>query len=125
MFFSCNSFAEIQDKTSICLKELKSDARFSSIARHVALDGQDVTKQKMLTDKTKPDDQQKQAIANWIDARSLCVNLSPTKTSVDLQILFMSVVPELYNGQLTFGEFNNKWHALFKEASRTPDQSAK
>lgn len=125
MFISCNSFAEVQDKTSQCLKGLKSDVRFSSIAGHVTLDGQDVTKSNMLTDKTKPDDQQKQAIADWIDARSLCVNLSPTKISVDLQILFMSVVPDLYNGQLTFGEFNKKWHELFKEASRASGQPAK
>lgn len=125
MFISCNSFAEVQDKTSQCLKGLKGDTKFSSIASHVALDGQDVTKQKMLTDKTKPDDQQKQAIAEWIDARSLCVNLSPTKISVDLQILFMSIVPDLYNGQLTFGEFNKKWRVLFREVSRTPVQPVK
>ena len=125
MFISCHSFAEDQDRTSQCLKGLKSDARFSSIANHVTLDGQDVTKSKMLTDKTKPDDQQKQAIADWIDARSLCVNLSPTKISVDLQILFMSIVPDLYNGQVTFGEFNKKWHTLFIETSRTSEQTSK
>lgn len=125
LFISCNSFAGTQDKTSQCLKGLKSDTRFSSIANHVSLDGQDVTKSKMLTDKTKPDDQQKQAIADWIDARSLCVNLSPTKLSVDLQILFMSIVPDLYNGQVTFGEFNKKWHALFKDASGASEQPAK
>lgn len=117
MFISCQSFAETQDKTLHCLKGLKTDARFSSIANHVALDGQDVTKPQMLTDKTRPDEQQKQAIADWIDARSLCVNLSPNKISIDLQIIFMSIVPDLYNGQLTFGEFNKKWHVLFKEAS--------
>lgn len=117
MFISCQSFAETQDKTLHCLKGLKKDARFSSIANHVALDGQDVTKPQMITDKTRPDEQQKQAIADWIDARSLCVNLSPNKISIDLQIIFMSIVPDLYNGQLTFGEFNKKWHVLFKEAS--------
>ena len=122
-FMSCQSFAGgQQDKTSQCLKGLKKDPRFSSIANHVALDGQDVTKPQMLSDNTKPDDQQKQALADWIDARSLCVNLSPTKVSVDLQILFMSVVPDLYNGQATFGEFNKKWRVLFKENSRLPDE---
>jgi hypothetical protein len=120
MFISCQTFAGTQDKTSQCLKGLKKDARFSSIAGHVALDGQDVTKPKMLSDKTKPNDDQKRAIADWIDARSLCVNLSPTKSSVDLQILFMSIVPDLYNGQATFGEFNNKWHTLYKESSGMP-----
>lgn len=125
MFIPCHSFADVQDKTSQCLKGLKKDARFSSIANHVALDGQDVTKPQLLTDKTKPDEQQKLAIADWIDARSLCVNLSPSKISVDLQILFMSIVPDLYNGQATFGEFNKKWHALFKEASGIPEQTVK
>jgi hypothetical protein len=121
-FMSCQSFAGVPDKTSQCLKGLKKDQRFSSIADHVALDGQGVTKPQMLNDKTKPDDQQRLAIADWIDARSLCVNLSPTKVSVDLQILFMSVVPDLYNGQATFGEFNKKWQVLFKENSRLPDE---
>lgn len=120
MFISGYSFAEAQDKTSQCLKELEKDVRFSSIAGHVVLDGQDVTKPQMLTDKASPDEQQKQAIADWIDARSLCVNLSPNKIQVDLHLLFLSIVPNLYNDQMTFGEFNKKWHALFKEATEAP-----
>lgn len=120
MFISGYSFAEAQDKTAQCLKGLEKDARFSSIASHVVLDGQDVTKPQMLTNKTNPDERQKQAVADWIDARSLCVNLSPTKVWVDLHLLFLSIVPDLYNGQTTFGEFNKKWHALFKEATEAP-----
>lgn len=120
IFISGHSFAEIQDKTSQCLEGLKKDSRFSSIAKHLVLDGQDVTKPKMLTDSKNPDDLQKQAIADWIDARSLCVNLSPTKVSVDLHILFLSIVPDLYNGQATFGEFNKKWRGLFKETTEAP-----
>lgn len=120
MFIPGYSFAEVQDKTSQCLKGLEKDARFSSIASHVALDGQDVTKSQMLADKTSPDERQKQAVADWIDARSLCVNLSPSKVSVDLHLLFLSVVPDLYNGQITFGEFNKKWRALFKETMEAP-----
>ena len=123
MFISGYSFAEAQDKTSQCLKGLEKDARFSSIANHVVLDGQDVTKPQMLTDKTSPDERQKQAIADWIDARSLCVNLSPSKVSVDLHILFLSIVPDLYNSQTTFGEFNKKWRALFKETMEAPVKS--
>lgn len=120
MFISGYSFAGTQDKTSQCLQGLEKDARFSSIANHVALDAQDVTKPQMLSDKTSPDEQQKQAIADWIDARSQCVNLSPSKVPVDLHILFMSIVTDLYNGQITFGEFNKKWRALFKEITEAP-----
>lgn len=120
MFIYGHSFAEDQDKTSQCLKELKKDIRFSLIIGHVVLDGQDVTKPQMLADKTSPDERQKQAIADWIDARSLCVNLSPSKVSVDLHLLFLSIVPDLYNGQIAFGEFNKKWHALFKETMEAP-----
>lgn len=117
IFISGYSFAEVQDKTSQCLKELEkdADARFYPIANHLVLDGQDVTKPQMLTDKTSPDEQQKRAIADWIDARSQCVNLSPSKVLVDLHILFLSIVPDLYNNQITFGEFNKKWRGLFKE----------
>jgi hypothetical protein len=74
----------------------------------------------MLADKARPDERQKQAIANWIDARSICVNLSPSKIAVDLHILFLSIVPNLYNDQMTFGEFNKKWHELFKETTEAP-----
>lgn len=120
MIISSHSFAEAQDKTSQCLKGLGKDARFSSIASHVVLDGQDVTEPQMLTDHVTPDERQKQAVADWIDARSLCVNLSPVKISVDLHLLFLTIVPDLYNGQATFGEFNKKWHALFKEVTEAP-----
>lgn len=115
MFVSGYSFAEAQDKTSQCLADLKRDARFSSIANQVVLDGQDVTDSRMLADKTNPDDQQRQALADWIDARSLCVNIVPTKVWIDLHLLFLTIVPDLYNGQMTFGEFNQKWRTLFKE----------
>lgn len=120
MIISSHSFAEAQDQTSQCLKGLEKDARFSSIASHVVLDGQDVTKPQMLADQTTPDEQQKLAVADWIDARSLCVNREPVKRSVDLHLLFLTIVPDLYNGQTTFGEFNKKWHALFKEVSEAP-----
>lgn len=119
MFTAGHSFAGVEDKTSQCLRELAKDARFSPISNHLALDGQGVTKLQMLTDPTRPDERQKQAIANWIDARSQCVNLSPNKISVDLHILFLSIVPDLYNGQTTFGEFNKKWQALFNETINT------
>jgi hypothetical protein len=32
----------------------------------------------------------------------------------------MSIVPELYNDQITFGEFNKKWQKLFKEVTEAP-----
>lgn len=113
-----HSIAEPQDNIPLCLKKLEKDARLSSIAGHLALDGQDSSPQ-MLTDQAKPDEQQKRAIADWIDARSECVNLNPIKILVDLHLLFLSIVPELYNDQMTFGEFNKKWHTLFKEATGT------
>lgn len=120
MLVSGYSFAEAQNEPLQCLKELEKDSRFTSIARQVALDGQDVTAPRMLSDGTRPDERQKLAIADWIDARSLCVNRSPIKLSVDLHLLFLSIVPDLYNGQATFGEFNKKWHAFFKEVTEAP-----
>lgn len=123
LFISGHSLAETPNETSQCLQKLKKDARFASIADHVVLDGQDATAPMALADKTTPDGRQKAAIADWIDARSLCVNLSPTKIQVDLHLLFLSIVPDLYNDQTTFGEFNRKWHALFKEATEAPVKS--
>lgn len=111
-----HSFAGPQIYSPQCLKKLEKDARLSSIAGHLALDGQDVNS-RMLSDQAKPNEQQKMAIADWIDARSECINQNPVKIQVDLHLLFLSIVPDLYNDQMTFGEFNQKWHALFKEAT--------
>jgi len=105
------SFAGAKDKTSQCLEGLKSDSRFSSIASHLELDGQSAGR--MLTDKTRPDERQKQAITEWIDARSQCINLSPNPVTINLHMAFLSIVADLYNGQATFGEFNRKWQGLF------------
>lgn len=120
IFISGHSFAEAQDKTSQCLEALKNDARFSSIANHVALDGQNTASPQMLADDTRPDTQQQNAMAEWIDARSECVNFSPTQVSVSLHMTFLGTVPDLYNGQITFGEFNRKWHTLFDEITKAP-----
>lgn len=120
VFVSGYSFAGIQDKTSQCLEGLKSDGRFSSIANHLALDGQGAASPQLLADKARPDERQKQAITEWIDARSQCVNLSPNPATINLHMAFLSVVADLYNGQITFGEFNKRWQALFKENTRTP-----
>ncbi len=120
IFISEYSFAGIQDKTSQCLEGLKSDSRFSSIANHLELDGQSAGS--MLTDKARPDERQKQAITEWIDARSQCVNLSPNPVTINLHMAFLSIVSDLYNGQVTFGEFNKKWQGLFRENTKTPDK---
>lgn len=117
LFLSGYTLAGDQDKTLQCLKGLEKDARFAPIKSHLALDGQDVEKPEMQADKSIPNEQQKRAIADWIDARSLCVNLMPRKIFVDQHLVFLSIVPDLYNGQASFGEFNKKWRTLFKEVS--------
>ena len=117
IFISGSSFAGTKDNAFLCLEGLKGDSRFSSIANHVELDGQGAGSK--LNDKTRPDDRQKQVITEWVDARSQCVNLSPNPVTINLHIAFMSLVADLYNGQLTFGEFNKKWQALFKEITKT------
>ena len=117
IFISGYSFAGTKDKTSQCLEGLKSDSRFSSIAKHLELDGQSAGR--MLADKARPDDLQKQAITEWIDARSQCVNLSPNPVAINLHMAFMGLVADLYNGQATFGEFNKKWQGLFRENTKT------
>lgn len=117
IFTSGYSLAETKDKTSQCMEGLKSDSRFSSIAKHLELDGQSTGR--MLADKARPDDLQKQAITEWIDARSQCVNLSPNPVTINLHMAFISLVAGLYNGQTTFGEFNKKWQGLSKEITKT------
>ena len=116
IFISGYSFAGTKDKTSQCLEGLKSDAKFSSIASHLELDGQSTGT--MLADKARPDGLQKGAIADWIDARSACVNLSPSQVAIGLHMAFLSIVTDLYNGQETFGEFNKKWQELFNEVTK-------
>lgn len=120
IFISGYSFAGVQDKTSQCLEGLKNDGRFSSIANHLTLDGQDTTSPPMLADETRPDEQQLSAIAELIDARSECVNFSPNPVTISLHMAFLGIVPDLYNGKLTFGEFNRKWRVLFEENTKSP-----
>lgn len=122
IFFSGSSLADAQVDLTNCLKGLKKDVRFSTIKNHLALDGQDVAKSSMLSDQAKPDEQQKHAIADWIDAKSECVNQTPLKLYVDLHLVFLTIVPDLYNGRTTFGEFNLKWHALYQEVTEAPVQ---
>lgn len=122
IFISGQSFAETKDKTSQCLDGLKSDSRFFSIANHLELDGQSAGS--MLTDKARPDARQKQAITEWIDARSMCVNLSPNPVAIHLHMAFLSIVGDLYNGQITFGEFNVKWQGLLREITKTSSKPA-
>ena len=115
-------FAEVQDKTSLCMEGLKNDGRFSSIANNLVLDGQDTASPKMLADETRPDIRQLSAIAELIDARSECVNLSPSQVSIGLHLAFLGIVQDLYNGKMTFGEFNKKWHVLFEEVTKDPEK---
>ena len=117
IFIAGHSFAGSRDKTSQCLDGLKSDSRFFSIANHLELDGQSAGG--MLADKARPDERQKQAITEWIDARSACVNLSPSPAAIQLHMAFLSIVGDLYNGQITFGEYNAKWQGLFREITKT------
>lgn len=123
IFISGYSFAGVQDKTSKCMEGLKNDGRFSSIANHLVLDGQDTASPQMLADETHPDIGQLSAIAELIDARSECVNLSPSKVSISLHLAFVGLVPDLYNGKITFGEFNKKWHLLFEEITKAPGKT--
>lgn len=127
IFFAASGscFASTQSPSSQCLKNLEADSRFSSIAGHLALDGRPAAKPQMFSDTTQPSDKQRLAIADWIDAKSQCVNLSPDPISVNLHMIFLSVVPDLYNGQMTFGEFNKKWQTLFKQNSKMPEKASK
>ena len=122
LLISGYSLAEVQDKTSQCMEGLKTDSRFSSIANNLALDGQDTASPKMLADETRPDIRQLSAIAELIDARSECVNLSPSQVSISLHFVFLGLVQDLYNGKMTFGEFNKKWHVLFEEVTKEPEK---
>ncbi len=92
------------------LKTLWVEEKFMS---HLELDGQSAGG--MLADKARPDEWQKQAITEWIDARSACVNLNPNPVAIRLHMAFLSVIGDLYNDQITFGEYNAKWQGLFRE----------
>ena len=114
------ALAGAQDKASQCMEGLKKDGRFSSIAGHMVLDGQDTASPQMEADETYPNALQLSALAELIDARSECINLSPGPVSINLHLAFVGLMPDLYNGKMTFGEFNRKWHVLFEEISKAP-----
>ena len=112
------AFAETHDRYTQCMEGLKTDGRFSSIASHVSLDGQGAASRQLLTDKARPDEQQKQAIADWIDARAQCVNFGSGPVPISLHMAFVSIVADLYNGQMTFGAYNKKWRELYQKESK-------
>ena len=112
------AFAETHDRYILCMEGLKTDGRFFSIANHVSLDGQGSASRQLLTDKARPDELQKQAIADWIDARSQCVNFGSGPAPINLHMAFVGIVADLYNGQMTFGEFNKRWRELYKKESK-------
>lgn len=122
IFISGYSLAGVQDQTSRCMEGLKRDGRFSSIVSHMVLDGQDTASPQMQADETHPDANQLSAIAELIDARSECINLTPSQLSISLHLAFVGLMPDLYNGKMTFGEFNRKWHVLFGEISKAPGE---
>lgn len=116
---SGHAFAQTHDRYSQCMERLKTDGRFSSIANHVSLDAQGTASRQMLADKARADEQQKQAIADWIDARAQCVNFGAGPVQINLHMAFVGIVADLYNGQMTFGEFNRKWQELYKKESKS------
>lgn len=120
MCFSGYAAAQTLDKYAQCMDGLKTDPRFSSLAGHVALDGKGAPDRKLLRDKSTANEQQKQAIADWIDARAQCVNFAAGAgpAPVTLHMAFVSIVPDLYNGKMSFGDFNGKWQALYKKESK-------
>lgn len=114
-----STFAETHDRYSQCMERLKTDGRLASIASHVSLDGQGAASRQMLADRLRADEQQKQAIAEWIDARAQCVNFGAGPVAITLHMAFVSIVPDLYNGQITFGEFNKRWQEAYRKESKS------
>jgi len=68
---SIECFVE-QDPVLQCKHGLVTDARFSSIKRHLSLSTHCETTPDMLADPTFPNEEQQKAIAQWMSAHSEC-----------------------------------------------------
>jgi len=124
---SIECFVE-QDPVLQCKHGLVTDARFSSIKRHLSLSTHCETTPDMLADPTFPNEEQQKAIAQWMSAHSECHSRAQPRPSEstssalagrldEIESAMIFDAADLYQRRISFGEFNQRRQALWTNSS--------
>lgn len=99
-----------------CYSQITSSPQLATIARKVALDGATKATLVMLTDDSKPTEQEKAEILQWAGMVDTCFQLRKADDEyfphshrgflvLDLNAKFMQLTVELYKGNISYGEY--------------------
>jgi hypothetical protein len=120
-------FRASQQSVNATCKHLFMDASLDVIRRKVVFDPIDNTTLDMLTDQTKPTNEEKVAIQKWVEKRNYCLReqtahfrrFSLPEHVITMRQIFsdrlLFLITDLYKGSLTYGEFNKRRKELASE----------
>lgn len=105
------------DPSRPCFEGIPINPQLAAIAPKISLTGASAASLQMLSDPTKPTEQEKEVLALWAKYRAECVAAGrsfraryapPGWASAyeDGQLATMRAIAGLYGGSLTFGQFN-------------------
>ena len=106
-----------QDPALECQYGLEADHRFDSIKQQISLSTSDKTTSEMLADESFPNETQQRAIGMWMTEHSECQRLSLSAGAAssagnkgldEKQETFIWHTIEIYQGRLSFGEYNRR-----------------
>ncbi len=116
-----------QDYLNATCRDLLMDISLDVIRNKVAFDNVDNTTLEMLTNQTKPTDEEKVAIQKWVWKRGYCTREQTAlyrRASAPEHLITMNqvfndrvlfLITDLYSGSVTYGEFNKRRKELASE----------
>jgi hypothetical protein len=122
-----NEYREAQQNLNVRCRHSFTDPSLDVIRNKVALGSLDDTTLEMLTDQSKPTDEEKVAIQKWVWLRSYCSReqtalyrrSSAPEHVITLDQVFsdrvLFLITDIYKGSLTYGEFNKRRKELASE----------
>lgn len=115
-----------------CINRLGDEARFSGLVGKLQLRiaGPSFS---LMTNRDRPTEEERSAIVSWMSARQHCLQLGEAwRAEYELPIVneiqgrghskYFGLVAQLYNGEITYGEFERKRADLNVEVSRELDR---
>ena len=122
-----NEYREAQQNLNVRCRHSFTDLSLDVIRNKVALGSLDDTTLEMLTDQSKPTDEEKVAIQKWVWLRSYCSREQTAlyrRSSAPEHVITMDqvfsdrvlfLITDIYKGSLTYGEFNKRRKELASE----------
>lgn len=115
------------DPTVTCLGKLPANKKLTPIVSKLAVSVVTETTFPMLADQSRPNELEKRAIADWAAERNECVKAGDDywrrtyppqihALAIEAENTLMALAVELYNGKVTFGEFNKRRQAASDES---------